>query len=316
LFNTNYDPPAEAEDDGRIRITVIGEGPAKIDLSAFTTEGMLATTLAAGDQIKDAARKKGVPAKHYDPKWKPKRRKGDPLDRDGVEHQSRVAAVIAGLPAFSSLSWLECQLFDNGPANGRHAHTRFRLKLTGTSAAPGALIGVDKRAVSRTFYASLSSPKQFRANCLRKKDKHALSSEDWQIIDVMKVALGQLPAREDRPESLMGHLSVKLHGEGTLRVPGQFATLTWDDAGGIGWQPQMTLFQFFRHQDGQTDVGEVLLAPPPQIKPGRKATACAWYGRHESDAFRSLMSQGQNPSAAILPQVQAWKAKRDGRAPA
>jgi hypothetical protein len=50
----------------------------------------------------------------------------------------------------------------------------------------------------------------------------------------------------------------------------------------------------------------IQLGPPPQIKPGRKATACRWYGRHESAAFRALVN---DPEAEARARVRAMKDK-------
>src|SRR3954471_12897891 len=127
----------------------------KIDLHALTTEALMAETMKAD------AQKRGVPLRHYDPNWKPKHEKGQPLDKDSEEHRKAAEAAVKGLPPVGDLTWLEVQLFDNGPAEGRHAHTRYVLKFTGTSAAAGALVNADKRALSTTRHCFLSTPKNF-----------------------------------------------------------------------------------------------------------------------------------------------------------
>jgi hypothetical protein len=225
-------------------ITVEGETPRRrIDLSGMTTEAML------HEQMRDTAQRKGVPLKHFDPNWRPKRQKGEKIDRDSEAHQQAVKACMRGLPPFSEITWSEIQLFDNGPGDGRSNHVQYRLKFTATSAAAGALIapGTDKRALSADQYCSLATAKRFRANMLRKKERHALTPEEWGLVDKMKAEVGTVVAdMPGSPEPLFGALFFPLHGEGILRTPGQFASVIWIPSGGE-WAPVVALYQYFRH---------------------------------------------------------------------
>src|SRR5215213_8694620 len=221
-------------DDQRPRYTIWRDDEArqKIDLSQFTTEAMLA------EQLRTDAQKKGVPFRHYDPNFKPRHHKGVKLDKDSDEHRGAAEAAVRGLPLWSSMTWCETQLFDNGPSEGRHAHTRFVLKFTATSAAAGALVNEDRRALSVTRHCYLSTPKNFLRNLKRKKAQHALTQAEWDVVGVLMENVAATEAVEGQPSPLVGALSCKLHGEGTLRSVGQFAMLSWEMREGE-WRPNV-----------------------------------------------------------------------------
>ena len=148
------------------------------------------------------------------------------------------------------------------------------------------------------------------------KAQHALSAEDWGLVEEM-LRLTALEPREGRPETLYGALSCKLHGEGTVRSAGQFATVVWTDEpiDGLppvaGWRPVVFLFQYFRGLDGRIDRAAIALAPPPVIKPGRKATACKWYARQESPEFTRLVARACDPLTPLRDRFQAWADKKE-----
>jgi hypothetical protein len=257
------------------------------DLDAMTTEAMLEQAMRAD------AQRKGVPRKHYDPDWQPKHEKGQPLDKDSGEYRVASEAAVKGLPPVNSLTWMEVQCFDNGPGTGKHAHTQFVLKLTGTTAAAGALMTEDKRSLSTTRHCYLSTPKNFVRNLKRKKAQHALSAEEWTLVTAMMEEI------EDRPDALIGALSCKFHGEGTVRSNGQFASVTWKDG-----FPVMTLYQHF-HRTGEVDGIRLALGTPPNIKAGRKPTACKWYGKKYSEDFKKLLDA--DPQQALREKMAKWK---------
>src|SRR5690348_8476856 len=78
--------------------------PSTPDLDALTTEALLEQTMRAD------AQRKGVPRRHYDPNWQPKRRKGEAIDKDSDEYRKASEAAVKGLPAVPDLTWLEVQL--------------------------------------------------------------------------------------------------------------------------------------------------------------------------------------------------------------
>jgi hypothetical protein len=271
-------------------ITTVGEDRSpKIDLDAFTTEAQLDGMMA------EEARKKGVPKKHFDPNWQPKRKKGDKLDKEAEDYLRAAEAAVRGLPLISCTTWMEVQAFDNGPANGRRAHTQYVLKLTGTAAAAGALMAkdADKRSLSTTRYSFLSTPKIFVRNLRRKKDRHALADFEWTLANSM------VEFAADRPDALLGALSCKFYGEGTSRSIGQFACMTWgEDA-----QPVVMLCQ--QPRGGEVEAIQIELGHPPKMQPDRKPTACRWYASRYSAEFRKLLDA--DPQQALRDKMTSWR---------
>ncbi len=286
-----YDSEQDEGEQPGIRITVIGDDkPKRIDLSAMTTEAMIE------QQCRDDARRKGVPRKHYDRHWQPQHKKGEPIDKDSDAYQAAAQAAVRGLPLVSTMHWLEVQMFDNGPSAGRHAHTQYVLKFTGSSAAAGALISEDRRALSVTRHCFLATKKNFIRNLKRKKEKHALLPTCWATVERILV-LAEDPLVEGQPEPLYGSLTMKMHGEGTVRSLGQFAGVQWVMNEGE-WRPIIALVQYC-HRTKVEDHAGLLLGLPPVIKPGRKATACRWYGRLESEEFTRLMERAKDRDADL-----------------
>jgi hypothetical protein len=289
-----------------LRITKWGDtSPAKpkIDLDAFTTEAMLdrmsdrSSDLDTKRAIREEARRRGVPLKHFNPDWKPTDK--PKIDKDSDAHQAAALIAVRGIPLIPTITWAECQLFDNGPSDGKHAHTRYVAKITCTSAAPGSLIANGKRSLCRDWYSFFSTPKQFMRNLKRKKPRHALTEAEMETAVIMAAKMTEL-------DGFCGTVSSKLHGEGTIRAVRQFIALWWCEEDGEQ-KPRLFIIQETREGEFHNKIVE--LGNPPE-KEGRSAKACRWYARWESEAFSNLMAAATGDNSAVAAKLAAMKGGR------
>jgi hypothetical protein len=187
------------------------------------------------------------------------------------------------------------QCFDNGPAEGRHAHTRYVLKVTWTAAAAGALVGEDKRALSQTRYVRLCVAKAFVKNCRRKAERHALDAAEHATVARLVALMAQITAvaPEGAPEPLIGAPFTRLRGEGVLRTPRNFALMSWQPtAEGGGFLPVVLLVARGRGESADHELVVELGVPSGTNQDGsrRKATASAYYGAWKSPEYERLLS--------------------------
>jgi hypothetical protein len=150
------------------------------------------------------------------PAWRP-RSSGSRIDKTSDQYKADLRNAERGIPHFGVLKWLEVQAFDNG-ASDKPGHVRWKLKLSFTAADVALLSRQGKRDVSRTRFAPLSTPAAFKRNLRRRKGR-------WKPTTECLAVAHELCAMVEGKDALLGQVSMRFGGEGTIAYPGQFALL-------------------------------------------------------------------------------------------
>lgn len=148
----------------------------------------------------------------------------------------REKIATTGLP--KKITWARIQLWDrwSDPQQaGKKGIARFNLKIEATNVDPYYVTRVSKGKIIR--YAELSTYKQFRDNCKRKK----LEGDERETADVLLQLMKERDADyPDAPRSLAGFVARKVVGHGTARYHNQMAHVLWKRTGSV-WIPVVQL---------------------------------------------------------------------------
>lgn len=206
------------------------------------------------------------------------------VDKDSDQYEREFRAGRAGLPPFPSWTYGEVQLFHN--ATPKRCQTRYTLKVGATTEGDfDRLRAATRRHFCVTRWAALSEPTRFVRNLAPSRKRHdtQLSEAERAVVDDLVTCARRLNAgrAEHQPSTLLGLISVRHHGSGTIRSVGQFALVAWL-ASGAAWMPVV----FLTHPDAD----DASLHLEATRLADHQAGAAAFYGVHYSEAYRNHLA--------------------------
>ncbi|RVT89285.1 hypothetical protein EOD42_25420 [Rhodovarius crocodyli] len=214
--------------------------------------------------------------------------------RRSAKAEKMDAAILTGLPALTSITWLQAQLWDNGV--GARGGPRWNLKVKWTTIRPEL---IDRGRIASVRYAGLSTIDQWRDATKRRRNTKAWETAFCKhTVKVLREIDRARPAGS--PEVRVGSISYRYSGHGTIVYPGQVAVLSWDHRDGE-WLPCIGLYQAGDDGDGKWvslgDGIDILLNSYREAE-GRREGASDYVGLHYRDDYRALLIERREMAEA------------------
>jgi len=254
-----------------------------------------------------------------DPNWRP-REKGERSDYNSPEYQRAYEDAARGLPVLRALNWLQAQLRDGGPQRGR---TQFSVKLEFSDAKLEHCTRSGLKAMKRTRWANLSTVPNFRTNLRRKEITNDFDQHDRDNGEqVITWANGYNHTDYGAPSNLLGWVSNRFEGKGTLIFGSQHVLLYWRPEGVVngaatGWLPTLLITR--RRANGTADTNSMnhltvdLSLPAPINRDGTPRSQTSPY-THVGSWFSAGLQERIDTAKAVKVMREADIKARGGRA--
>lgn len=213
------------------------------------------------------------------------RAKGSVIDKNSQEYKTALYAAQKGLPPRSQWTFGEVQIFHN--KSPKRCQTEYILKVSATTETDfERLTAATRRHLCVDRWAALSPVNNFVRNFAPSRKRNRDQRLDETLERPLFTALVTVAREynrnrvEGQPAAVLGCMSVRYYGAGTVRNGGQFALVFWQPDGNNDWLPIVYLTSF------HGDATFTLKLPPQDRQEGRHEQASAWLHLHYSDAYR------------------------------
>ncbi|MGK7869186.1 hypothetical protein [Falsiroseomonas sp. E2-1-a20] len=222
------------------------------------------------------------------------------------------ARAMLGLPMPDRITQMTVQLLDRGhrPTRG---WVRYALKVEATDAAPEHCTRHKLRQLRRERWVNLSSPRQFRDNARRRVNEGRVHDEGCAPLlrDLIEIAQEHNAQKgvHGSPEALLGFVSNRVPGLGTITYRGQYGLLLWrQDEAGL-WLPLVTLTGLSA-ENQSSHLALDLRHPSPTNRDGtpRQPSGFKFVRAYFSPALQERITRGRE----IREEREKSKEKRKG----